>query len=41
MNKIKENFSLICNTRHQSYIEHKLYDTLVITMYAVLYGIDS
>ncbi len=41
MDKIKEKFSLICDTRHQSYVEHKLSDILVITMCAVLCGIDS
>ncbi len=34
-------FSSICDTRHQSYVEHKLSDILVITMCAVLCGIDS
>ena len=41
MDKIKEKFSSICDTRHQSYVEHKLSDILVITMCAVLCGIDS
>lgn len=38
---INEKFSLICDTRYQSYVEHKLSDILVITMCAVLCGIDS
>ena len=41
MDKIKEKFSLISDTRHQSYVEHKLSDILIITMCAVLCGIDS
>ena len=41
MDKIKEKFSSICDTGHQSYVEHKLSDILVITMCAVLCGIDS
>ena len=41
MDKIKEKFSSICDTRHQSYVEHKLSDILVITMCAVLCGIDN
>ncbi len=41
MDKIKEKFLLIQDTRHQSYVEHKLSDILVITMCAVLCGIDS
>ncbi len=41
MDKIKEKFSLIYDTRNQSYMEHKLSDILVITMCAVLCGIDS
>ena len=36
MDKIKEKFSSIHDTRHQSYVEHKLSDILVITMCAVL-----
>lgn len=41
MDKIKETFLSIQNTRHQSYMEHKLNDILVITMCAVLCGIDN
>ena len=41
MDKIKEKFLLIQDTRHQSYVEHKLSDILIITMCAVLCGIDS
>ena len=41
MDKIKEKFLSIQDTRHQSYMEHKLSDILVITMCAVLCGIDS
>ena len=41
MDKIKEKFSSICDTRHQSYVEHKLSDILVITMCAVLFVIVS
>jgi len=41
MDKIKEKFLSVQDTRHQSYVEHKLSDILVITMCAVLCGIDS
>ena len=41
MDKIKEKFLEIQDKRHQSYMEHKLSDILVITMCAVLCGIDS
>ena len=41
MDKIKEKFLEIQDNRHQSYVEHKLSDILVITMCAVLCGIDS
>ena len=41
MDKIKEKFLEIQDKRHQSYMEHKLSDMLVITMCAVLCGIDS
>lgn len=41
MDKIKEKFLEIQDKRHQSYVEHKLSDILVITMCAVLCGIDN
>lgn len=41
MDKIKEKFLSVQDIRHQSYVEHKLSDILVITMCAVLCGIDS
>lgn len=41
MDKIKEKFLEIQDKRHQSYVEHKLSDILVITVCAVLCGIDS
>ncbi len=41
MDKIKEKLLSVQDIRHQSYVEHKLSDILVITMCAVLCGIDS
>ena len=41
MDKIKEKFLAVQDKKHQSYVEHKLSGILVITMYAILCGIDS
>ena len=41
MDKIKEKLLSVQDIRHQSYVEHKLSDILVITMCAVLCGIDT
>ncbi|MCI9080226.1 MAG: transposase family protein [Lachnospiraceae bacterium] len=41
MDKTKEKFLEVQDKRHQSYVEHKLSDIMVITMCAVLCGIDS
>ena len=41
MENIREKFSIIEDQRHQSYVEHKLTDILIIIMCAVLCGIDE
>ena len=38
---IEEKFSQIKDNRHQSYVEHKLSDVLIIIMSAVLCGLDQ
>ena len=41
MEWIHEKFSIIKDLRHQSYVEHKLTDALIIVMLAVLCGLDE
>ena len=41
MDKIKEKFEIIEDTRKQGYVEHKLSDILTIVMCAVLCGLDQ
>ena len=41
MEYIREKFSVIEDKRHQSYVEHKLADILIIIMSAVMCGLDG
>ena len=41
MKNIREKFSVIDDQRHQSYVEHKLTDILIIIMCMVICGIDE
>ncbi len=38
---IRDRFSAIKDTRHQSYVEHDLSNILIIVMCAVLCGVDQ